>query len=158
MSADEVTRYDPQLHGTDHRVHIVMEPDDTGDYVLHWDYETLAARLSAVEAQRQSLHTENLRLIRKDQEGAKEVARLRAVEAERDRLRAKVVALREDRERLEAVRLAALREIAYDAEPASEKYVTGTIQMAHSILATGQPEGILKTAALSPTEPKEPNR
>ena len=62
MSADKVTRYDPQLHGTDHRVHIVMEPDDTGDYVLHWDYETLAARLAVVDAERDWLRDDKARL------------------------------------------------------------------------------------------------
>ena len=62
--------------------------------------------------------------------------------------RDKLEALRRDVQRLEAVRLAALGEIAYDAEPASEKYVTGTIQRAHRILSTGEPDGILKTAAI----------
>jgi hypothetical protein len=62
--------------------------------------------------------------------------------------RGELEALRESVQRLEAVRLAALREIAYDAAPASEKYVTGTIQRAHRILSTGEPDGILKTAAI----------
>ena len=69
----------------------------------------------------------------------------RAITAATARLEAQLAEARKDGERLEAVRMAALHEISYDAEPASEKYVTGTIQMAHRILATGQPDGVLKS-------------
>jgi predicted nucleic acid-binding Zn-ribbon protein len=49
----------------------------------------------------------------------------------------------------EAVRHAALEEIAFDAQPQEGKYVTGTIQRAHRILATNTVDGILDCVALN---------
>ena len=101
------------------------------------DCALLAARLAEVEAERQSLHTENLRLVFKDQEGAKEVARLRAVEAERDRMKKEI----------EEAKASLKRIHRWTGEAAQEEPIISLHDEAETALA-----------ALSPTQPKEPNR